>query len=269
MIIANQDLVIQQGSTFNYIVRWETSPIVYVPITNITQAAPAVITATGHGAPNGWRVAITGVKGMTQINAAGSPPYDNDYHWATVVDTNTISLNDVNASTYKAYTSGGYLQYNTPQPLTGYTARMDIVSNIPATTYQLQCMIAGTSGAGMPTPPAVPSTQLMADNSVSWQINSTPLAGNYPAWQPNTAYTVNTVVTLTTGDVIYEALTTANSEIVIDTTGMTITLTLPATKTATYAWTTPGQYDLKLVSPGGVITTILQGNVTLNMEVTP
>ena len=52
---AKLDLSIIQGDTFSQIIRWETEPIVYSPITGITQAAPAVITATSHGVPNGWR----------------------------------------------------------------------------------------------------------------------------------------------------------------------------------------------------------------------
>lgn len=130
---ATQNLIIRKGSTYQQIVRWETPPIVYKPITGISQAAPAVVTAATHGVPDGWRVAIVSVKGMTQINALNSPPKDKDYHKATVGNANAITLNDVNSSDYKTYTSGGYVQYNTPKDMTGYSARMSIKDKVGGT----------------------------------------------------------------------------------------------------------------------------------------
>ena len=109
-----------------YFMRWETEPIVYKPITAITQAAPCVITSVAHGVPQGWNVAVVSVKGMKQINAQNVPPKAKDYHVATVLTVDAISLNAVNAFDYSAYTSGGLLQYNTPHDLTGYTAALKI-----------------------------------------------------------------------------------------------------------------------------------------------
>lgn len=130
------DIVIQQGKTFNQVVRWESTPIVYKPITGITQAAPAQITATGHGVPAGWRVAIVSVRGMLQINAKNTPPRSSDYHAATIVSANAITLNDVNSSDYSSYTSGGYVQYNTPVDMTGFTARMTIKDRVGGTVLE-------------------------------------------------------------------------------------------------------------------------------------
>ena len=123
---ASKDLSILQGKTFSLVLRWESAPIIYKAITGITQTAPVAITATGHGVPEGWRCAVTGAKGMTEINAEANAVKDKDYHAATVVDANTIQFNDVNASGFKAWTSGGYLQFNTPVSLAGFTARMSI-----------------------------------------------------------------------------------------------------------------------------------------------
>lgn len=141
---ATKDFVIEQGKTFSQVLRWEAPPIVYKAITAITQTAPVQITSTGHGIPGGWRVAVVSVKGMTAINAANSPPKEKDYHVATVIDANTISLNDVNAADYKAYTSGGYLQFNTPVDMTGYTARMQIKDKVGGT------VLASTEAADTP-----------------------------------------------------------------------------------------------------------------------
>lgn len=128
-----QNFTILQGKTFSQVIRWETKPIVYKAITAITKAAPARITATAHGIPDGWRVAIVSAKGMTQINAKNTPPKDSDFTPSTFVDANTIELNSVNAADYTAYTSGGYVQYNTPKSLTGFTARMAIKDRVGGT----------------------------------------------------------------------------------------------------------------------------------------
>lgn len=109
-----------QGSTFSEILRWESSKKVYKTITGISNAAPCIITSTGHGVPNGWRVKVTNVLGMTEINNT------EEYYLGTYVDANTVELNAVNSVGYKTYTSGGVLEYNQPVDLTGYTARMQI-----------------------------------------------------------------------------------------------------------------------------------------------
>lgn len=123
---AYNPITIQQGRTFSRVLRWEAPPIIYKAITAILNSAPVRITAAAHGIPEGWRVAIVSVKGMTEINAESNNLRDKDYHPATVVDANTIEINDINAAEYKTYLSGGYLQYNTPVDLAGFTARMTI-----------------------------------------------------------------------------------------------------------------------------------------------
>lgn len=116
-----------QGSTFNEILRWESSKKIYKSITGITQAAPCVVTAVGHGVPNGWRVKITNVGGMTDINDS------SDYVIATVLTTDTIELNSINSLGYKTYTSGGVVEYNEPVDLSGYTARMQLRAKVDST----------------------------------------------------------------------------------------------------------------------------------------
>lgn len=129
-------LTIVQGSTFQQVLRWESPTFVYKQITGITQAAPAVITATGHGVPDGWRVAIVSVKGMTEINALNNPPKESEYRKATLLDANSIELNSVNAAEFTPYASGGYVQYRVPVDLSGYSARMDIRDKIGGTLLQ-------------------------------------------------------------------------------------------------------------------------------------
>ena len=73
---------------------------------------------------------MVSAQGIVEINAVSNPPKDTDYRIGTVVDASTVELNAVNSSDYGLYTSGGYLQYNTPKDLAGYTARMTIRDKI-------------------------------------------------------------------------------------------------------------------------------------------
>jgi hypothetical protein len=114
---------IYQGSTFTETLRWESETKMYAPISNITQAAPCVITtASSHTVPLNWRVRVTGVSGMKDINNIA----DDAYYLVTGKTSNTLTLNQVNSANYTAYTSGGILSWNMPVPLTGYTALMQI-----------------------------------------------------------------------------------------------------------------------------------------------
>lgn len=130
MTPGKSNFTIYKGSDFNKVIRWEAGPIVYKTISAIVALAPLTLTVTGHGMPNGWRFAIQSVKGMTQINAKKTPPADTDYHRGTVIDSNTIEINDINAMDYTPYTSGGVIQYNTPVDLSGYTAKMTIKDKV-------------------------------------------------------------------------------------------------------------------------------------------
>lgn len=125
---AKLNFKIYQGNTFNEVMRWESDRRVYKPIIGITQAAPCVVTSTMHGVPDGWRIYITNVGGMTEINAA-------DTHVkATKLDANSIELNGINSVGYKAYTSGGIIEYKEPVSLAGYTARMQIREKLDSAT---------------------------------------------------------------------------------------------------------------------------------------
>jgi hypothetical protein len=127
------NLEVQQGATFTYVVRWETTPIVYKPITAIIAQAPVRITAPSHGLVSGWRAAVVRVRGMRQVNAEHDPPRDEDYHQVTVIDSTTVDMNEVNAANYSTYSGGGYLQFNTPTDLANFTARMTVRDRIGGT----------------------------------------------------------------------------------------------------------------------------------------
>jgi hypothetical protein len=249
-----QDFVITQGKTFSQVLRWEAPPILYKPITLISKVAPVLINAASHGIPSGWRVAVVSVLGMTEINAKNTPPRNTDYHQATVVDPNTIALNDVNASGYTAYSSGGYLQLNTPVDLTGFIARMTIKDRIAAPSL-LTCTTGGTTGLTLPTAAG-------SDGTAVW---SAAPAGSSRSitWTPSTVVTVGQVID--THELL--RLDTTTARIAIDTVNYTITLTIDAATTAAISWTT-GVYDLEMVSATNVVTGLLSGNISISQEVT-
>lgn len=192
------NLTVLQGDTFTRVIRWETLPFIYKAITAITQAAPAVVTAVGHGLKTGWRAAVVSVRGMRQINAENDPPRDSDFKQVTYVDPNTVSFNKINSADYNAYTSGGYLQFYTPVDMAGYTARMTIKDRI--------------------------------------------------------------------GGTVLHTLTSP-TDIVIDNTEHTITVTISAVVTASWTWTS-GTYDLEMVSPTSAVVKLYKGSITVSKEVT-
>lgn len=74
-------------------------------ITGITQASPAIVTATAHGFSANNMVYVSGVEGMDQVNS----------RWFRIANiaTDTFSLNQgaaINSSAFSAYTSGGLVQ---------------------------------------------------------------------------------------------------------------------------------------------------------------
>ncbi len=117
---------VYQGSTFSETLRWESAVKVFKTISNITQAAPAVITSAGHGVPVGWRIKVSNVLGMKEINST-------EYVTATTATSSMITLGDINAMSYTAYVSGGVIEYQQPVVLTGMTARMQIREKVSST----------------------------------------------------------------------------------------------------------------------------------------
>lgn len=250
------DIALIQGKTFTDVVRWEVPPIVYKPITAITQTAPVRLTVNSHGVPNGWRCAITNVKGMTDINADSDPNSlcDSDYHQATVIDPNTIDINDINAAGFKTYISGGILQYNTPQTLTSYKARMSVKA-VAGTYNLLRCSVGGTTGTTLPSAAGV-------DGTVTWVATTLPATKE---WTASTVYVANDVIDTKA----LMMLTTENGRIAIDTSYFTIKRTISATDIANATWK-KGYYDLELVSPDGtpIVTLLDYGTITIAKEQT-
>lgn len=122
---------IYEGSTFQETFRWESQTKSYAQISAITKAAPCVITTSAnHTCPVNWRVRVTGVAGMKEINVTS----DDQYYLVTSKTNNTVTLNQINSANYTTYTSGGILEWNLPIDLTGYTAQMQIRETLDSST---------------------------------------------------------------------------------------------------------------------------------------
>jgi hypothetical protein len=122
---------VYQGSTFQEVYRWETSTKSYATIGAIPNVAPCrVIVGIGDPTPPpNWRVRITGVGGMKEINLVN----EEDYYLSSGVtgsSNNEIIINSINAANFSTYTSGGIVSWNTPVPLTNLTGIMQIRENI-------------------------------------------------------------------------------------------------------------------------------------------
>ena len=125
---------VYQGSTFREVFRWESSTKVYVPIQAIAKSAPVLITTSEpHGIPVGWRARVTGVSGMKEINSTV-----DQYHVVTGTTINTLEFNEINATTFTTYTSGGIVEYNQPVPLNGYTGRLQIRQKVDSADIILE-----------------------------------------------------------------------------------------------------------------------------------
>ena len=130
----NTPFKVTKGRTWRRVVRYGSLPYVFHDIEAIAQSAPVSITITGHGIPEDWPVAVTSVVGMEDINAKHNPPRSNEFVKAHVVDADTIELNNVDATLFDAYVSGGVLRHYTPASLAGKTALFVVKDELGGTT---------------------------------------------------------------------------------------------------------------------------------------
>lgn len=81
-----------------------------------------------------------------------------------------------------------------------------------------------------------------------------------------TGYTARLVMKDKLGGTVLRSLTTENGGITIVPATSTIRLNISATDTTSIAWTS-GVYELELVSPGGVVISLLVGKVSVVKEI--
>jgi hypothetical protein len=141
MVPAKVNYKIYQGTTFKQVYRWETDTKYYANVQSISKSGPCIITTSAaHSIPPGWRIRITNVGGMKEINSTG----DDDYHFVNNVTASTLTVNSINSSGYTNYTTGGTVEYYAPYPLQYYSAVLQIRANVNSDTV----ILALNSGAG-------------------------------------------------------------------------------------------------------------------------
>lgn len=119
------NLKVRQGSMFKKVLRWETEPFIYKPITSIGSTAPCALHVPGHGLLQSQLFAIQNAQGLVDLNEKAEDI--TQWHRAHVVDDDHIEINRVNALAFKAHTPNtGVIKYRTVVDLTGYTARLTL-----------------------------------------------------------------------------------------------------------------------------------------------
>ena len=102
---ANADKKVSCGWLYFYVSTTGTDLTVNKLIIGASETSPCVLEVPGHGYKDGTQIYVNGVVGMTELN-------DLTYY-VTVVDSNNISLNGIDATGFTPYVSGGYA--STPQ----------------------------------------------------------------------------------------------------------------------------------------------------------
>lgn len=260
--MANErDLKLILGKTFSDVIRWGlTAPVVRKPIVGTGVTWPngtARIEATGHGLVNGWPVAVTGLKTMPALNALDPNKIrDSEYHPATVISPDIIELNDVNASEFKAWVSGGFIQYHTPVSLATMSARMSVKAR-QGESNLLRCSAITTGIAGATKPEAAG-----VDGGVTWAATAPPLVAT-KEWVAGATFAVNDVID--TKSLLF--LTVGNGRIAIDDALKTISRTIAASHIAGLSWKS-GYYDIEAFTSDAtpVVTLLEYGKITISTE---
>lgn len=126
------NLKITQGSTYSASIRWESAEKVYKAISSINKSAPIEINTTeAHEIPNGWRVKLSNIVGMKELNTGECFIVDK-------VLPGSFQINSINALNYSSYSGGGVVEYNKPVPLAGVTGRMQIRPKVTSDVVLLE-----------------------------------------------------------------------------------------------------------------------------------
>lgn len=137
-------LEIRRGSSHRWMMRWSQPKLGYITGVTLNATAPLSITATAHGLPDGWLVAVQNATGgFSQLNA-DNPPTSSQYLRADVVDGGTLAVNRLNAVGFKP-SQPATLVYRKPHDLIGCTARAQMRKKInsPDPVLEFNSDVAG------------------------------------------------------------------------------------------------------------------------------
>lgn len=102
---ANADKKVSCGWLYFYVSTAGTDLTVNQLIEAASQTNPCVLDVPGHRYKTGAQVYVDGVQGMTDLNGL--------YYYITVIDSDSFSLNGIDATGFTPYSSGGFT--STPQ----------------------------------------------------------------------------------------------------------------------------------------------------------
>lgn len=109
------NLCIQQGKTLEFALQYAEDRFTYRDIAAVPSLAPVRLSVPSHGIPDGWPVTIQCVKRPAEMNGD---------HIATVIDDNTIEINDLVGACWRhQWAAGGHVRFAVPQDITDWSAR--------------------------------------------------------------------------------------------------------------------------------------------------
>jgi hypothetical protein len=162
-----KDFCVGPGETFHPVIRWGSTTLTSIPITGISQAAPAVVTALAHGMPDGWSCAVVAAQGSYPINALYYPPRADEWRRGTVLTADTVQLNAVSSADAVAYKAGGFLVYPTPTVLTGVAVALTIYDN-PGRTGTPLATLTSPAGGVTVDPVGMTINPLLQTAGLTW-----------------------------------------------------------------------------------------------------
>lgn len=169
------------------------------------------------------------------------------------------------------------------KPISGIVNAAPVVLHVPAHGLLLDQLFAVQNAGGMSEINNKDAASLKdwyrativdADHIEINKINSTGFkpfttGGNimYRSVVDLTGYTARMLIRDRIGGTLLHTLNTTLGNITIDNATKFITLTITAAETEAFTWK-KGVYDLEMVSPAGIVTSILEGEVFVAKEVT-
>lgn len=109
------ELVIPKGKTFEFALRYASGRMVSKEIAALPSLVPVRLTVPDHGMPDGWPFTVSCVVRPYELNGS---------YVATVVDDDTIEINDLVGQCWRhKWSGGGVIQYPAPADIDGWTAR--------------------------------------------------------------------------------------------------------------------------------------------------
>lgn len=113
---------IVRGKTLEVPMLYAEARLMYVPIVSVSNRAPLRLFCPAHGIIDGWPVRIQGVVSPSSLNTP-----EGGVLSATVIDSNTIEINSIDASLLGDMDNTGCLVFQTPADLTGaWKMRMQV-----------------------------------------------------------------------------------------------------------------------------------------------